>query len=604
MSETVLIEVPDIGDFKDVEIIEVLVSAGDRIESGMPLITIESDKASMEIPSPQAGVIKELVVAVGDRISMGSPIASVEIGVTSDNEDTRGNNTSRKLQDAPPGSTGVEKTSQAPPPEAHRQKAESKTTSISADIQADVVVLGAGPGGYTAAFRAADLGRKTVLVERYPALGGVCLNVGCIPSKAYLHVAGVIEDARRMAERGVVFGGPDIDLARLAAWKGRLVNRLAKGIASLAKQRKVTLIQGVGAFSSPNLLTAQTADGPATIAFEHTIIAVGSRAIRIPGFSQDPRIWDSTDALRLQTLPERLLIIGGGVIGLEMATLYNALGSRITIVERQDDLIPGCDGDLVRVFRKHIAKRWENIFTGTGVTDIQPLEEGLRVFFSGEKAPASELFDTVLVSVGRTPNGGKIGAEKAGVHVDERGFIPVDGEQRTNIPHILAIGDVVGQPMLAHKALHEGKVAAEVAAGHAARFDAHAIPSVAYTDPEVAWMGVTENQARAQGILYEKATFPWSASGRALGMDRGDGMTKLLFDKNTRRIIGAGIVGPHAGDLISEAVLALEMGADFEDMGMTIHPHPTLSETLGLSAEMIAGTITDLMPPRRRGRSP
>nr|VFK55254.1 MAG: dihydrolipoamide dehydrogenase [Candidatus Kentron sp. TUN]VFK55428.1 MAG: dihydrolipoamide dehydrogenase [Candidatus Kentron sp. TUN] len=574
MSKIATIEVPDIGDFKDVEIIDVLISPGDHIEIETPLITIESDKATMEIPSPRAGLVKEVEVVAGDKVSMGSPIASVEI---------------RTSAETPDKATG-----KAPTPEINGQRTKTKS-----DIQAEVVVLGAGPGGYTAAFRAADLGKKTILVERYPALGGVCLNVGCIPSKAYLHTANILDETRRMADHGVEFGKPVIDPPKLVAWKNRLVNRLTKGIAGLAKQRKVQVIHGVGAFSSPNILTVQTADGPVTIGFEHAIIAVGSRSTKIPGFPKDPRIWNSTDALELRTIPERLLIIGGGVIGLEMATIYNALGARITVVEALDDLIPGCDGDLVRVLRKRIGKRYENIFTETKVTGIEPLEKGLRVSLSGKDAE-SDTFDAVLVSVGRTPNGAQIAAEKAGVHVDDRGFIPVDRQQRTNIPHILAIGDVVGQPMLAHKALHEAKVAAEVAAGLASEFDAQAIPSAAYTDPEVAWAGITEGEAKAQGIAYDKGVFPWAASGRALGMGHDEGMTKLLFEKDTRRIIGAGIVGPHAGDLISEAVLALEMGADAEDLHMIIHPHPTLSETLGLSAEMVTGTITDLMPPRRR----
>nr|VFK54173.1 MAG: dihydrolipoamide dehydrogenase [Candidatus Kentron sp. TC] len=591
MSKITIIEVPDIGDFKNVKIIEVLVSPGDYIEPDTPLITIESDKATMEVPSPQAGFIKDLKVAVGDRVSTGSSIASMEVEPSMDTAD--------KAEDAPSRLEKASPTTSAPNDlTGSSDERAGKPKITSADIQTEVVVLGAGPGGYTAAFRSADLGKKTVLVERYPALGGVCLNVGCIPSKAYLHTANILQETRIMAARGVTFGEPAIDLPKLAAWKNRLVGGLSQGIASLARQRKVRVIQGIGGFLSPNTLTVETMDGPLTIAFEYAIIAVGSRT-SIPAFPEDPRIWTSTRALELHTIPERLLVVGGGVIGLEMATVYNALGSRITVVELQEDLIPGCDGDLVRVLRKHIAKRYENIFTKTEVTNIAPREKGLEISFSGKDAPQSDTFDAVLVSVGRTPNGYGIAPEKAGIHVDDRGFIPVDKQQCTNIPHILAIGDVVGQPMLAHKALHQGKVAGEMVAGLATRFDARAIPSVAYTDPEVAWMGMTENEAKAQGIPYDKATFPWAASGRALGMGRGDGITKLLFDKGAKRIIGAGIVGPHAGDLISEAVLALEMGADFDDIGLTIHPHPTLSETLALSAEMIAGTITDLMPRRR-----
>jgi len=600
MSKIVIIEVPDIGDFKNVEVIEVLVSPGDRIEVETPLIAVESDKATMEIPSPHAGLVKDIRVAVGNRVSKGSPIASVVIGDSVSLP--AGDDTSPPTLDTGNAPSAPADNKQTPTKTlalgSSGQNAKTDSAPVQAYIQADVVVFGGGPGGYTAAFRAADLGRKTVLVERYPALGGVCLNVGCIPSKAYLHTANTLQEARSMAVRGVAFGKPTIDIAKLAAWKNRLVNRLSKGIAGLVKQRKVQVLQGVGAFSSPNSLTVQTGDGPVTVAFDHAIIAVGSHATRIPGFPEDPRIWDSSDALELRTIPERLLVIGGGVIGLEMATIYDALGSRITVVEQQNSLIPGCDGDLVRALRKRIGKRYENIFMGTGVTGIEPLEKGLKVSLSGKDAPESDVFDAVLVAVGRTPNGKRIVAEKAGIHVDERGFIPVDRQQHTNLPHILAIGDVVGQPMLAHKAQHQGKVAAEVAAGLAAEFDVRAVPSVAYTDPEVAWMGITEDDAKVQGIPYDKGVFPWAASGRALGMGRDEGMTKLLFDKNTRRIIGAGIVGPHAEDLISEAVLALEMGADFDDIGMTIHPHPTLSETLGLSAEMVAGTITDLMPPR------
>nr|VFK15142.1 MAG: dihydrolipoamide dehydrogenase [Candidatus Kentron sp. LFY] len=596
MGKITIIEVPDLGDFKDVEVIEVLISPGDRIEPETPLITLESDKATMEVPSPEGGVIKEIEVAVGDKVSMGSPIASVEVEAEGRAADSLG--------DAPRTPASAKKTppeTRDPEQKAPRRKISGqKTKTISADIDTEVVVLGAGPGGYTAAFRVADLGKKTVLVERYPDLGGVCLNVGCIPSKACLHTAHILDEAREMAARGVAFGEPVIDLPKLAVWKNRLVDRLSKGIAGLAKRRKVRVLQGIGEFLSPNVLTVQTVDGPMTVAFDHAVIAVGSRSTEIADFPRDSRIWTSTDALKLDTIPKRLLVVGGGVIGLEMATVYHALGSRITVVELQDNLIPGCDADLVRVLRKHIGKRYENIFTGTSVTGIIPREKGLEVSLSGKDAPESDTFDAVLVSVGRTPNGREIAPDKAGVLVDERGFIPVDRGQRTNIAHIFAVGDVVGQPMLAHKAVHEAKVAAEVIAGLPSRFDARAIPSVAYTDPELAWMGITENDAKARGIAYDKGVFPWAASGRALGMGRDEGMTRLLFEKDTGRVIGAGIVGPHAGDLISEAVLALEMGANAEDLGMIIHPHPTLSETLGFSAEMITGAITDLMPPRGR----
>ena len=466
------------------------------------------------------------------------------------------------------------------------------------------MVLGAGPGGYTAAFRAADLGLRTVLVERYPALGGVCLNVGCIPSKALLHTAAVIDGAGEMAAHGVEFGSPSIDLAKLAGWKNKVVGRLTRGLAGLARQRRVQVVQGAATFSSPYRLSVETPDGTTEIGFERAIIAAGSQAVEIPGFpNDDPRLMDSTDALVLDDMPERLLVIGGGIIGLEMATVYAALGSRVSVVELMDGLIPGCDRDLVKPLEQRIRARYESIRLSTRVTGCSPEASGLRVSFEGANdstnAPSEEMFDRVLVAVGRRPNGDRIGAENAGVHVDERGFIPADRQQRTNVEHIFAIGDVAGPPMLAHKATHEGKVAAEVCAGHKASFDALAIPSVAYTDPEVAWTGLTETEAREQGIDYDKATFPWAASGRALGIGRSEGLTKVLFDRESGRLLGAGIVGPHAGDLIAEATLAIEMGADARDIGLTIHPHPTLSETINFAAEIVEGTITDLYAPRR-----
>ncbi|NNJ84095.1 MAG: dihydrolipoyl dehydrogenase, partial [Gammaproteobacteria bacterium] len=532
MAKTTTIEVPDIGDFKDVEVIEVLISPGDRIEIDSPLITLESDKATMEVPSRHTGLVKALKVAIGDKVSMGSPIVEIAF------------ETSAEMPGEDPGleNTATTKASGS-------TAGEIKDTAfgdINADIRTDVVVLGAGPGGYTAAFRAADLGKNTVLVERYPALGGVCLNVGCIPSKAYLHTAGILNETREMAARGVVFGEAKIDLPKLVAWKNRLVNRLAKGIAGLAKQRKVRVLQGIGTFVSPNLLRVQSEEESVTVAFEHAIIAVGSRAVEISAMGitpkttdapkDDPRLWNSSDALNPKTIPERLLVMGGGIIGLEMATLYNALGARITVVELQDSLIPGCDPDLVRPLKKRIDKQYENIFLSTRVTGIESRTEGLKVSFSGQgidqaagqgtgknNAPESDIFDAVLVAVGRSPAGGQIAAEKAGVHVDERGFIPVDKKQRTNVPHIFAIGDVAGQPMLAHKAVHQGKVAAEAIANLPAQFDARAIPSVAYTDPEVAWMGLTETEAKEKGIEIEKGAFPWAASGRALGIGREEG---------------------------------------------------------------------------------
>lgn len=468
--------------------------------------------------------------------------------------------------------------------------------SDTSSLHAEVVVLGGGPGGYTAAFRAADLGRQVVLVERYPVLGGVCLNVGCIPSKALLHAAKVIQEAQESSSFGLNFGSPNVDLDKLRDWKNKVVKTLTTGLAGLAKQRKVSIVNGVGKFSSDRMLQVETADGTKTVSFDHAIIAAGSQPVQIPGFPHDdPRMMDSTDALELAEVPKRLLIIGGGIIGLEMATVYHALGSKITVVELMDQIIPGCDADLVKPLYQRIKKQYENIFLKTKVTRIEAKSEGLQVYFEGgEGAPESDLFDRILVAVGRKPNGNLIGAENAGVKVDDKGFIPVDTCQRTNVPHIYAIGDIVGNPMLAHKATHEAKVAAEVISGERSAFQALTIPSVAYTDPEVAWMGLTENQAKAQGIAYDKAAFPWAASGRALGIDRKEGVTKILCDKETKRILGAGIVGPNAGELISEAVLALEMGADMEDIALTIHPHPTLSETFAFAAEMLEGSITDL----------
>jgi dihydrolipoamide dehydrogenase len=467
--------------------------------------------------------------------------------------------------------------------------------SASDSLHAEVLVLGGGPGGYTAAFRAADLGKKVVLVERFPTLGGVCLNVGCIPSKALLHSAQIIHETAESASTGVSFGAPVIDLDKVRDHKNRVVKTLTMGLASMAKQRGVTVVQGLGTFASDKSLDVAGPEGASTITFDHCIIAVGSQPVKIPSFPHDdPRLIDSTGALELKDIPKRLLIIGGGIIGLEMATVYHALGSAITVVELMDQLVPGCDADLVKPLHQRIAKWYDNIYLKTKVTRIDAKAEGLEVFFEGEGAPASAVFDKVLLAVGRRPNGGRIGAEKAGVSVDERGFIPVDRTQKTNVPHIFAIGDVVGNPMLAHKATHEAKVAAEVIAGHKSAFQALTIPSVAYTDPEIAWMGLTETQAKAQGIEYEKATFPWAASGRALGIGRREGLTKMIVDKATKRILGTGIVGPNAGELIGESVLALEMGADVEDISLTIHPHPTLSETFPFAAEMIEGTITDL----------
>jgi len=576
MAQIVEVNLPDIGDFEQVDIIEVLVKPGDRVEAEDSIIALESDKATMEIPSPHSGTVKEVYVKEGGKISRGGRILSMELA-----ED--------ESPEAP------KESSVAPVSEAVKG---------AVDMHAEVVVLGGGPGGYTAAFRAADLGKKVVLIERYASLGGVCLNVGCIPSKALLHAAAVIEETAESGAMGIDFGKPKVDLDKLRGFKEGVVKKLTTGLAGLAKQRKVEIVQGIGLFETPNRIGVERPDGSHTsIGFDNAIIACGSSAVKIPGFPyDDPRLIDSTGALALEEVPKRMLVIGGGIIGLEMATVYHALGSRIDVVELQTGLIPGCDPDLVRPLQKRIAKKYNRILLGTKVTGIKAQKNGLKVSFEGKDAPESGLYDKVLVAVGRTPNGHQIGAEKAGVQVDQRGFIRVDQHMRTNVPTIYAIGDVVGNPMLAHKATHEGKVAAEVIAGQPSLFDPLTIPSVAYTDPEVAWMGLTETDAKARGIDYEKGVFPWAASGRALGIGRDEGMTKLLFDPETKRILGAGIVGPNAGELIGEAVLALEMGADAEDIGLTIHPHPTLNETLCFAAEMAEGTITDLLPPRKRSR--
>ena len=586
MSQQDLI-LPDIGGFDNVDIIEVHVAPGDPIEKEDSLITLESDKATMDIPSPLSGRLVSLDVKVGDKVSEGMRIGVIEV------ED--------RPSEAAPAETPAETT----PAEPAREEAPTVAGSVTmgeGDIQCEVLVLGAGPGGYTAAFRAADLGKQVVLVERYDSLGGVCLNVGCIPSKALLHTAQVINEAEHMERNGVRFGKPEIDLDGVRGFKDRVVGKLTGGLAQLAKQRKVQVVHGVGEFLGSNQLKV-TRDGKETvIGFEHCIIAAGSHATQVPVFpNDDPRLMDSTDALALEDVPKKLLIIGGGIIGLEMATVYDALGSEITVVEFMDSLIPGCDKDLVRPLMKRIKGRYKDILLSTKVSEIKAQKNGLKVRFEGKNAPDKALlFDKVLVAVGRRPNGFSIGAEQAGVTVDEYGFIPVDRQMRTNVSHIFAIGDIVGQPMLAHKATHEAKVAAEVICGHKSFFEPLTIPSVAYTDPEVAWMGLTETEAKQKGIAYEKGAFPWAASGRALGLDRDEGMTKVLFDPESKRILGAGIVGPNAGELIAEAVLALEMGADAEDIGLTIHAHPTLSETFNFAAEMVEGTITDLYLPKRR----
>jgi dihydrolipoyl dehydrogenase len=583
MSQIIEIRVPDIGDFKDVEIIEVLVKAGDSVELEQSLITLETDKATMEVPSPAAGVVTQMKVKVGDKVSEGSVILMLE------------SSTAAPAKEAAPApqAAAAPAPQVAPTPAARVAKG---------DIHAEVVVLGAGPGGYTAAFRAADLGKQVVLIEKYATLGGVCLNVGCIPSKALLHVARVINEADEVSHHGVSFGKPKIDIEQIRGWKESVIGKLTGGLAGLAKQRKVQVVQGLAKFTSPNSLAVQTAEGEKIITFDHAIVAAGSSVARIPGFPyDDPRIIDSTGALQLQDVPKRMLVIGGGIIGLEMATVYDALGAKISVVELMDQLMPGADKDMVKPLQTRIAKRYEAIMLKTKVTRIEAQKSGLKVTFEGEQAPAEpQIYDKVLMAVGRRPNGREINAEAAGLIVNERGFIPVDKQMRSNVPHIFAIGDIVGDPMLAHKAVHEGKVAAEVIAGHKAFFEPLTIPSVAYTDPEVAWMGLTETQAKAQGIAYEKASFPWAASGRALSIAREEGTTKVLLDPSSRRILGMGIVGSNAGELVAEGVLALEMGADMEDIGLTIHPHPTLSETLCFAAEMAEGTITDLYAPKKK----
>lgn len=586
MSQIIEVVVPDIGNFDSVDVIEVQVKAGDVIAKEDSLITLESDKASMDIPSPHAGTVKELKVKVGDKVAKGTLILTLEAAASDAPAKKEALAAAAAAIDAKPAVA-------APAP--------ASVAVGAADLHAEVLVLGSGPGGYTAAFRAADLGKKVVLVERYATLGGVCLNVGCIPSKALLHTAKVITEAEETGHHGVSFGAPKIDLEQLRNWKANeVVAKLTGGLAQMAKQREVTTVTGVGQFTSPNQLKVTSADGKVTtVAFDNAIIAAGSQAIKMPGVADDPRIMDSTGALELYDIPQRMLLVGGGIIGLEMGTVYDALGSKVTVVELADGLIQGCDRDLVRPLQKRMEKRFEKILLSTKVAKMEPQKDGIHVSFEGENAIEPQVYDRVLVAIGRRPNGKNIGAENAGVAVDDHGFIAVDKQMRTNVPHIFAIGDIVGQPMLAHKASHEAKVAAEVIAGHKVEFQALAIPSVAYTDPEVAWAGMTETEAKAQGIAIEKASFPWAASGRALSIARTEGATKLIFDKETHRLIGAGIVGTNAGELLAETVLAIEMGADAEDLGLTIHSHPTLSETVGFAAEMKEGTITDLYIKKR-----
>jgi dihydrolipoamide dehydrogenase len=579
VSTTLDVLVPDIGDFTDVPVAEILVSVGDEVGAEDPLVVLESDKASMEIPAPQAGTVKELKVAVGDTVSEGGALVVLEVAASPDGA-------------GPPAPEAP--AAEEPPARPAPEEAPPAAPVQRGDVHAGVLVLGSGPGGYSAAFRAADLGLEVVMVERYETLGGVCLNVGCIPSKALLHIAKVIADAQTAATHGVTFGAPQIDLDALRGYKDGVVGKLTGGLAQMAKGRKVQVVHGEARFTGPNLLEVAAQDGTTTtVSFDHAIVAAGSRSVELPGIPHDdPRVMDSTGALELEEIPERLLVVGGGIIGLEMASVYEALGSKVTVVELTEGLIPEADRDLVKPLHARIADRYEAIHLGTSVESIEAKEDGLHATFSGDVADA--VFDRVLVAVGRAPNGAELGLDSAGVHIDERGFVPVDDEQRTNVAHILAIGDIVGGPMLAHKATAEAHVAAEVIAGQAAKFDVRGIPSVAFTDPEIAWVGLTESDAKANDIKFEKASFPWSANGRALALDAGSGVTKLLYDPATKRILGGGIVGPNAGDLISEIGLALEMGADVEDVALTIHPHPTLSETVTFAAEMAAGTITDL----------
>jgi len=583
MGQSQEVRVPDIGEFSEVEIIEVHVSAGDTVAPEDSLITLESDKAAMDVPSPVGGVVEELCVELGDKVSEGDLIARISASATVTDE-TAGEKLATSVTDTP--------------------------VSVAAgafdghvDVEAQVVVLGAGPGGYTAAFRAADLGLNVTLIERWPALGGVCLNVGCIPSKALLHAAKVIDEAEEMAACGIRFGKPDIDPGALRDWKNKIVSRLTGGLEGLAKQRKVNVVRGTGTFLSPHHIEVardeNNGETKQVVAFEKCIIAAGSESVQIPGWPEDPRVIDSTGALELNTIPERMLVVGGGIIGLEMATVYAALGVEVSVVELMDQLMPGCDKDLLRPLVKRIKSRYGKIMTSTKVVGMTATDAGIEVRFEGKNAPDSDTYGLVLVAVGRTPNGGRIAADKAGVAVDERGFINVDKQMRTNVEHIFAIGDIVGQPMLAHKASHEAKVAAEVIAGQKRAFDARVIPSVAYTDPEVAWVGLTETEAKAKGVAFETGKFPWAASGRSLSLNRDEGLTKILFDPDTGRVIGAGIVGPNAGDLIAEVALAIEMGCDAGDIGLTIHPHPTLSETIAMAAEAFDGTLTDLYIPKK-----
>jgi dihydrolipoamide dehydrogenase len=589
VSKTIV--VPDIGDFKDVEVIEVLVKPGDVIELETPLVTLETEKATMDVPSPFAGVVKSVAIKKGDRVGKGSVVVEIDEAKSAPAAAPK---SEVAATSAPPNSAPSVQSAPAVPTAAQAPIRESAPTT---SYDFDLVVLGAGPGGYTAAFRAADLGMKVALIERWPMLGGVCLNVGCIPSKALLHAAKVIDEAQEMSAHGVSFGAPTIDATKLRSWKDSVVKKLVGGLSTLAKQRKIEVIHGVGKFISSHEI--DVAEAKRKVSFANCVIAAGSEPVRLPGLPDDPRIIDSTGALELD-LPKRMLVIGGGIIGLEMATVYAGLGVKVTVVELTEGFIPGCDRDLVKPLEKRLGKRLERVMVGTKVSKVEALKEGIKVSFEASQPIEAQIYDKVLVAVGRAPNGKKIGAEAAGVLVNERGFVPVDPQMRTNVPHIFAIGDIVGQPMLAHKASHEGKVAAEVAHGEKRAFDARVIPSVAYTDPEIAWVGMTETEAKARGVAIGKGAFPWVASGRSLSLGRDEGFTKLIFDSETHRVIGGAMVGPNAGELIGEVALAIEMGCDASDIGLTIHPHPTLSETVAFAAEAFEGTLTDLYIPKKK----
>ena len=607
---TIEVKVPDIGDFKDVPVIEVFVKPGDAVKAEDSLVTLESDKATMDVPAPAAGTVKELKVKLGDKVSEGTPLLTLETAGEAAAAAPKSTSATPPGPSAPSAKPGEAPAApSAPAQRAPAQASAAATYAGKADIECTMVVIGAGPGGYSAAFRSADLGMKTVLIERYPTLGGVCLNVGCIPSKALLHIAGVMDEAAVLGEHGISYGPPQIDLDKLRGWKNKVVGKLTGGLAGMAKARKVEVVRGVASFLDPHHVGVELTDGPGqattgtrkVVRFEKAIIAAGSQSVWLPFMPQDPRIVDSTGALEIPAVPKRMLVVGGGIIGLEMGSVYSTLGARLDVVEMLDGLMLGADRDLVKVWEKMNKPRFDRVMLKTKTVGAEAKKDAIHVSFEGEQAPqGAQPYDLVLLSVGRSPNGKKIGADKAGVSVTDRGFIPADNQLRTNVPHIHAIGDIIGQPMLAHKAVHEAHVAAEAAAGEKSFFDARVIPSVAYTDPEIAWVGLTEEEAKAKGVKIQKALFPWAASGRAIANGRDEGFTKLLFDDATHRVVGGGIVGTHAGDLISEIALAIEMGADAVDIGKTIHPHPTLSESIGFAAEVFEGVCTDLPPARKK----